>query len=191
MKRRVLTIIALLFLSVRIFADGIPGIFGIDFGASPSEVKKAMTKKGWTLFKADDSSLLFKKNGGTFANYRAEGVGFNFFDDKFYNVTVMLEPATDLSSFEEFLNSVTNEIIMPIKDLYDLTYDDMDEEPDDDGYISYTLRFSDPHNNIFSLCAVPSEAGVFTFISMLNYELAEKKVMADRMSKYKDISSDL
>ena len=96
MKKKLSFVIILLIISNAVFAEGISGIFGIEFGKSSIEVKSAMEEKGWKLTNIDGTTLTYQKSEGTYANLIVDNITLSFYEDKFYDVMITFSVATKL-----------------------------------------------------------------------------------------------
>ena len=179
----------LIFVTATISAEGITGIFGIEFRKTSAEVKTAMKEKEWILSDTDGTTLTFKKNSGTYANLPVDKINFYFFEDKLYNIEICF--AYNIKP-EELVNAL--EIVV---DTYSLTFV-TDNEQQNNGVLESRYGFIDPNLNFFVVYVVECESISAVFFNLIDSRLsAENRNAEEQMKqeettqKNKDISSDL
>ena len=179
----------LIFVTATISAEGITGIFGIEFRKTSAEVKTAMKEKEWILSDTDGTTLTFKKNSGTYANLPVDKISFFFFEDKLYEIDICF--AYNIKA-EEIVNAL--KIVI---DTYSLTFIS-DNKQQNNGFIVTRGGFIDPNLNFFVVNTVENEYFSAVFFSLIDSKLytensnAEEQMKQEEAAqKNKDISSDL
>ena len=175
--------------SLSAFADGITGIFGIEFGKTSTEVKSAMEEKGWKLSKTDGTTQYYKKPKGTYASLVVDEIKLYFYEDKFYDALITFPYSTKT---EDVITAVK-----AIQESYELTLVNQDSGTES-GFEVLLYSYVDPKMNVFNLIAMGNKS-----ISICTFELSdfsiraevkaveEKKKNEETQKKNKSISSDL
>ena len=190
MKKFFYVLILSLIATTAVFADGLTGIFGIDWGKSSAEVKTAMEAKGWELSRTTESEQYYKKTGGSYANLPVKEINVSFYEDRFYRTSITFLYNTNL---DEVANAVK-----VIKESCNLTFENKDySNPDEDGEILNCL-FRDPHLNEFVFCAMGYKSFTGCLFYITNSSIKSEKNRADEKKKAEEteaknkiISSDL
>lgn len=189
MKKIFTILIILLTISSAVFADGITGIFGIEFGKSSTEVKSAMEEKGWKLSKTDDSTFCYKKSKGTYANLIVDEILLHFYEDKFYKAVITFPYSTKL---EDGIAAVK-----AIQESYELTLVNQ-ASTKESGIDILLYSYADPKMNMFELLLMGSKSFDISWFVLTDWSInADKKADDDKKKKEetqrknKSISSDL
>ena len=187
--KKITFLILFTLLSWTVFANGLTGIFGIDFGTNSENVKKLMSEKGWNLSKTDGTTLIYKKTKGTYASLIVDEIKIYFYEDKFYDVFITFP-----------INTKTDDIISAVKAIQEsceLKYVN-NEETSPSGIDILMYSYKDPNFNTFNLIVMGSKS-----ISMSTFELTDFKINSEKNDaenkikeeetarKNKSISSDL
>lgn len=189
MKKNLSFVIILLIISNAVFAEGISGIFGIEFGKSSIEVKSAMEEKGWKLTNIDGTTLTYQKSEGTYANLIVDNITLSFYEDKFYDAMITFSVATKL---EDLITAVK-----AIRETYDLTFIN-NESGKMSGYDVILYYFVDSKKNIFDFVTMGNDYFSVSSFKLVSFSIKEEKEIADEKRKLEEtlrknesISSDL
>ena len=187
--KKLIILVFCIFFSSTIYAEGFNGIFGIEFGKEQESVKKSMKEKGWNLSETDGTSLIYKKNKGTYANLPVEKIKFYFFEDKLYEIDVHFP-----------INTKSDDVIDAVKaiqETYSLTYVN-DDKANYDGSTILMYTYTDPKLNIFNLNVLAYKSLTSTWFELKDFTISNEKKAADEKKKQeetakknKSISSDL
>lgn len=188
--KKIWTLFFLLIISVSVFAEGISGLFGIEFGTESKDVKVIMKDKGWKLSKSDDTTLTYTKNKGTYANLAVTDIKFYFFDDKFYEVTISLPAVTKIDDIVSAVKA--------IQEAFSLTCVGNEENKLDSYTVLSTFSYIDSELNTFRLNLLTYKSVSSGWFELINYEIQKEKKQADdkikeeeNAKKNKIITSDL
>lgn len=189
MKKNLSFVIILLIISNAVFAEGISGIFGIEFGKSSIEVKSAMEEKGWKLTNIDGTTLTYQKSEGTYANLIVDNITLSFYEDKFYDAMITFSVATKL---EDLITAVK-----AIQETYNLTFIN-NESGKMSGYDVILYYFVDSKKNIFDFVTMGNDYFSVSSFKLVSFSIKEEKEIADEKRKLEEtlrknesISSDL
>lgn len=152
-KLFLLFLMTLLFASI-ISAEGIEGVFGMKWGASPDDALKVMLEKGWTLTEVDEDDLTFENPEGTFAGLSVMKTKLSF--DNFWwegmialsGAFICIEPIPRDKDAQEAVDT-QKKVISALVDLYGLSYVKGEEYNTDNGDYVCTCRFEDSNGTIF------------------------------------------
>ena len=182
MNKKIIFILFLFFTSIAIFAEGLKGIFGIEFGKTSTEVQKAMEEKGWKQIKKEGTGVRFEKKNGTYANLKVSYMDFDFYEDKFYNVRITFPVNTDAEDIVEALDVIRESCqLTRVSEKQDKFY----------GYDVLVYDYTDPDMNIFSLTFMVKGNSYISSFTLTNSEIAIEAEREESEKKNKLISSDL
>jgi hypothetical protein len=189
-KKIFLAFLLISFTALSVYAEGLSGIFGIEFGTSLDEVKATMVDKGWTLSKTEEDTIIFKKNKGTYASLIVDEIKFCFFNDRLYKVFVIFPSSAKI---DDVVNAVNG-----IKEACLLTYVNDEKNEYDNGSVVLAYNYTDPNLNIFIFNVVVYKSLTSPFFMLIDFDIAKEKNEAEeklkqeeRERKNKIISSDL
>ena len=164
--KKILFFILFSIVSLSAFADGITGIFGIEFGKTSTEVKSAMEEKGWKLSKTDGTTQYYKKPKGTYASLVVDELKLYFYEDKFYDAFITFPYSTKT---EDVITAVK-----AIQESYELTLVNQDSGTES-GIEVLLYSYVDPKMNIFKLIAMGNKS-----ISICTFELSDFSISAEK-----------
>lgn len=186
-KLFLLFLMTLLFASI-ISAEGIEGVFGMKWGASPDDALKVMEERGWKLTETDEDNLEFENPEGTFAGLSVMSTNLSF-DNFWYEglislsgAQIFMEPIPRDEEAQETVNT-QKKVISALVDLYGLSYVQGDEKNTDDGYYVCQCQFQDANGTIFVYQYLISDELIclsFCFLDKASYNYPESSFELNR-----------
>ena len=168
--KKLLIILSFVFVSSILYGEGINGIFGIKFGENPNSVKGLMAQKEWVLTGKEGSSLVFKKNGGTFAGMYVEEIKLYFYKEQFYGALINYSLKTNTEDVIAALPA--------IQDAFSLTFQ-KDETTMLDDCSVLTYSFTDPKYNIFKFNIIIYKSIKLSCFELYDLALYGEKVLEE------------
>lgn len=186
-KLFLLFLMTLLFASI-ISAEGIEGVFGMKWGASPDDALKVMEERGWKLTETDEDNLEFENPEGTFAGLSVMSTNLSF-DNFWYEglislsgAQIFMEPIPRDEEAQETVNT-QKKVISALVDLYGLSYVQGDEKNTDDGYYVCQCQFQDANGTVFVYQYLISDELIclsFCFLDKASYNYPESSFELNR-----------
>ena len=128
MKNKIL-VIALILINFIAYSQidsskDLSGFWGIEFGSSLQQAKEVMKSKAGCEFYTGSNETQLVYSGGQFAGDDIKALMLEFYNNKFYNATVVVTPSTSniLSAYENMVNNLTAKYSKPDKTLENYEY---------------------------------------------------------------------
>lgn len=191
MKRMCLMFLMILLFASVVFAEGIEGVFGIKWGASPDDVQAVMNQKGWKLTDVDDG-LVFEKQDGTFAGLPVAKIVISFDNafglNTFSGAEIIMEPIIRNENVQESINT-QQKVITSLIDLYGLTYKEVTEDNLDDGSPMLTHSFFDCDKTSFFVTYALTNELIFSSLRFIDFNtfISEEEEVFERIDGFNGV----